>query len=109
MVKFKEKLYKKVKQSQLNNFGIENFDEYRFGPYPYLDQKKKLNLKKIVKKIICYNPYFKPEIVDNYIDKYLPEIVKICKNISKKDQELYISLIAYRILGYRKIKLSRNN
>ncbi len=109
MVKFKEKLYKKVKKSQLNNFSNENFDEYRFGPYPYLDQKKKLNLKKIVKKIICYNPYFESELVDNFINKYLPELEQIFNNISKKDQELYISLIAYRILGYRKIKLSRNN
>lgn len=109
MIKFKEKLYKKVKQSQFNNFGIENFDEYRFGPYPYLDQKKKWTLKKTVKKIICYNPYFNSELVDNFINEYLQDIEQILNNISKKDQELYLSLIAYRILGYRKIKLSRNN
>ena len=31
MKSFKEELTKKIQQSSNNNFGIENFDEYRYG------------------------------------------------------------------------------
>lgn len=115
---FKNALNKKIKQSIKNNYGIENYDEYRFGSYPTNSNNKNAwellslkNLKKVVKKIIGHHPenkqYFKS--ANELVDKHLTNINKIWANISKTDQVLYVSLIAYMILGYKKVKLPRNN
>lgn len=118
MNEFKNALYKKIEQSINNNYGIENYDEYRFGSYPInLNTKKNgkfLNintLKIMLKKIIAHNSKNKVyyESADNCVDKHLININKTWTNISKIDQELYVSLIAYKILGYKKVKLPRNN
>lgn len=117
MANFKDILYKKVKKSQLNNFGIENYDEFRFGPYPNdrnidknstsIFNKKKLNMA--IKKALGYNRGFNPKFVDDYVDLHFTKIERICKSISKKDRDLYLTLIAYRLLGYKKVRLPRNN
>jgi FkbM family methyltransferase len=116
MNNFKNKLYKKIKISQLNDYGIENFDEVRFGPYPFNIEteskrcfyKKKI-LKNFIKKKLAINNDFNPKLVDDFIKQYLIKFERIYYNISKKDQNLLISLIAYRLLGFRKVMLPRNN
>ncbi|ALJ04605.1 hypothetical protein APS56_05380 [Pseudalgibacter alginicilyticus] len=116
---FKRALYKKIKRSFNNNYGIENYDEYRFGPYLAVDEvvkKDKVKLlsinyfKKNIKKWIGYYPenrvYYKK--ADDYVKDYLNGINNIWNHISKKDKKLFIDLIAYRLLSYRKIKLPLN-
>jgi FkbM family methyltransferase len=49
------------------------------------------------------------DLTHNFIDSYSKEIQKIWDNINKSDRKLLVSLIAYRILGYKKVKLPRNN
>lgn len=122
MSDFKKALDKKIIQSLKNNYGVENYDEYRFGKYPvninddlYIKAKKPLNFvdgsKKIVKKIIGYNPHKKAYLTSghNLVNPYLNEIQKIWNTISELDRELMVSLIAFKILGYKKVKLPRNN
>jgi FkbM family methyltransferase len=122
MNKFKKTLDKKILQSLKNNYGVENYDEYRFGEFPVnIDanfkkgEKKPLGaideLKKIIKKIIGYNSENKAYLIlgHNFVNPYLKEFQNIWDNISKLDRELLVSLIAYRVLGYKKVKLSRNN
>lgn len=122
MSDFKKALDKKIIQSLKNNYGVENYDEYRFGKYPvsiYNDlpvkAKKPLNFvegsKNIVKKIIGYNPHKKAYLTSghNLVNPYLNEIQKIWNTISELDRELMVSLIAFKILGYKKVKLPRNN
>lgn len=114
MNNFKKKLYNKINISIKNDFGIENYDEYRFGKYPVdskkTDTKVSLSFKNIVKKIIGYHPERKVffNSVDELIDKHLINIDKIWTVISKKDKLLFVSLIAYNILGYKKVKLPLN-
>lgn len=119
---FKKALDKKIIQSLKNNYGIENYDEYRFGKYPVntnddlpVNIKKHMSfideLKKVVKKIIRFNPHKKAYITSGHhlINPYSKEIQKIWDNISTLDRELLVSLIAYKVLGYKKVKLPRNN
>ncbi|PVX46608.1 FkbM family methyltransferase [Flavobacterium sp. 103] len=122
MSDFKKALDKKIIHSLKNNYGIENYDEYRFGKYPVSNNdaipvkvKKPINLskelKKAVKKIIGYDPYVNIYLANahNLMAPYADHIKKIWNNISTNDRELLVSLIAYKILGYKKVKLPRNN
>ena len=57
MSDFKSALAKKIDQSQYNDFGIENYDEGRFGKYKvpeYHSDSFFFNLKKFIKKTISY-------------------------------------------------------
>lgn len=122
MSDFKLALEKEIKKSLKNNFGIENYDEYRFGEYP-IENRTKGNVvkkrvpttlfefKKVIKKIIGYNPDVKLYISagHNLIMPYEKELTVIWNSLNTTDRKLLISLLAYRILGYKKVKLPRNN
>lgn len=122
MSDFKLVLEKEIKKSSKNNFGIENYDEYRFGKYPIQNHnkgnviKKQLpttlfEFKKIIKKIIGYNSDTKSYIIAgrNLIMPHERELTVIWNNLNNIDRKLLVSLLAYRILGYKKVKLPRNN
>jgi hypothetical protein len=71
---FKSALIEELAQSQSNNFGIENFDEHRFGKMP--DQYTAPNsfiylLKQSVKKIIGYDKLQKKRAFDETLRKHL--------------------------------------
>ncbi len=113
----KNELNKKIKHSFKNNYGVENYDEYRFGKYPIKSNNKNTgellsikNLKKIVKKIIGYSAENKLsyKLANDLVDEHLTNINKVWENISKTDKELFVSLIAYKILGFNKVKLPLN-
>ena len=112
MSDFKSALAKKIDQSQYNDFGIENYDEGRFGKYKvpeYHSDSFFFNLKKFIKKTISY----KKNCVDvNKIDwlcNYQKGLQRIFNNLNKDGKDLLVDLIAYRCLRYKKVKLSRNN
>jgi len=125
MNNFKKRLDKKINQSLKNNYGVENYDEYRFGEFPInvnvSPQNKskqpltfyilKKNIKKGIKKIIGYNSESKSYLTlgHNFVNPYLKEFENIWDHISNLDKELLISLLAYRVLGYKKVKLPLNN
>ncbi|MBK5214566.1 MAG: FkbM family methyltransferase [Flavobacteriaceae bacterium] len=122
MANFKKQLDRKIIQSLKNNYGVENYDEYRFGEFPLETKSKSIKakknplsaidkLKKVIKKIIGYNSKNNAYLTkgNNLVNPYLKEFENIWNNISDLDRELLISLIAYRVLGFKKVKLSRNN
>lgn len=118
MKDLKKSLDKKIKQSSNNNFGIENYDEYRFGKYPANESDNSrisvsliYKFKRVIKKIIRYNPYNKKYLssANDIINAHEEGFTNIWNNINTKDKELVVALLAYRILGYEKIKLPRNN
>ncbi len=119
MSDFKKALDIKIIQSLKNNYGVENYDEFRFGKYP-LSTNENLSRraisfvdrsKKIIKKIIGYDSQKKAYLTSahNLVNPYLKEIEKMWDAISKIERELLVSLMAYRVLGYKKVKLARNN
>ncbi|GGI58047.1 FkbM family methyltransferase [Winogradskyella haliclonae] len=111
MSKLKESLQNKVQASLNNNYGIENYSEYRFGKFSPQPLSLKNELKRLVKKILNYTP--DKQIIVNKVDKYIAgfseDLENLYNNINDKDKELLVSLLAYRLLGYKKVKLPRNN
>ncbi len=116
---FRWSLEKKIKSSLSNNFGIENYDEYRFGNFNVINTtvpnfknpalKLFQNLKPWIKKNTGYklnhivNSKISP--IDNYSDK----LQIIWEKLNKEGKELLVEIIAYRLLGFQKIKLATNN
>jgi FkbM family methyltransferase len=126
MYKFQKELNKKILKSLKNNFGQKNYDVYRFGEFKdkislngNLNKKKELKsiydykkaVKNFIKKILY--PKLKVEaylvLANNYVKNHTKDLDNIWNNISSKDRKLMVSLIAFRVLGYKKVKLSRNN
>lgn len=113
MNSFKKNLEKIINKSIDNNFGIENYDEHRYGKYTNSRISKSTiqEAKYIIKKILNYNPEKNAALKtkDEILMKYGTGFQNIWEKVNNTDKELLVSLIAYRILGYKKIKLPRNN
>lgn len=99
----------KIYESQFNNFGIDNYDESRFGKYQKVISKTNFQtkVKLFFKKLIRYNK------LGNFVikswDKYLTKLEIIYSKLSDKDRKLLVELLAYRALGFKKVKLSTNS
>lgn len=100
---FKSALDQKFEKSKNNYFGKENFDEERFGKYmPGFIE----NIKYSIKKVVRYQSTLinKPQIFN-----YEEDLEFIYSRLNDQSRDLLVDIIAYRILGYRKIKLPLNN
>jgi hypothetical protein len=112
MNNFKKSLLKKLKQSQYNNFGVDNYDESRYGELPYLNELYPgifIKAKRVVKKIIGYNRRSNLNLHKEFLKRYEEGLQRIYEKINKKGQKLLVEIIAYRLLGNKNVKLSRNN
>lgn len=115
MKEFRQSLEIKILQSLENNFDAENYDEYRFGSYAsYIENnpvKVITNVKSQIKRIIGYKTplirYVNYGV--NLIRPYEDSISKIWFKIGDFEKDLLVSLIAYRVLGFQKVMLPRNN
>lgn len=112
MGNFKRALEEKLIQSRYNNYGVDNYDEYRFGEFPKeaaFNSGPLFKTKILVKKIVGYK---KTRFLSNYKDfllKYEEGLQKIYEQIESNDKRLLVDIIAFRLLGYKKVKLPRNN
>jgi FkbM family methyltransferase len=109
---FKSVLEKKIKRSRSNNFGIENYDERRFGKYiapedPPFDPI--FTIKNFIKRILTgRRTRFDISQID-WLREGLLGFQRIYDNLNDEGRALLVDLLAYRYLGYRKVKLKRNN
>ena len=79
MTSFKSALKEELIQSQSNNFGIENFDEHRFGEmvvHPVPRNTIFQSSKQFVKKIIGYKRVQQVKPTNEFIDHLVDEIKK---------------------------------
>lgn len=116
MNSFRWSLKRKIKSSLSNNYGVENYDEFRFGPYSEKkitipeSQNRFINvLKSWIKKSIRYNSN---SIANSYIEQinnYSDKLQFLWEKLNKDGKELLVDIIAYRLLGYQKIKLVTNS
>src|SRR5579859_4129390 len=112
MSEFKSVLEKKIKRSRSNNFGIENYDERRFGKYiapedPPFDPV--FTVKHLVKGILTgRRNHFDIGQID-WLKESLTGFQRIYDNLNGEGRALLVDLLAYRYLGYRRVKLKRNN
>ncbi|WP_452231460.1 FkbM family methyltransferase [Lacinutrix sp. MEBiC02595] len=109
---FRKALDKKIIESLSNNFGVENYDAHRFGEYKK-EAKSTLTkkLKKLIKNILNYHPEYKQYLEKGreLVNPFIKEFENTWNNISNLDRDLLIDLLAYRVLGSKKVKLPRNN
>lgn len=109
---FKNDLKRKLLQSQYNNFGIENYDEHRFGNFPKVNltlPDTLVKIKRLIKKTIGYK---KRQFLNAHIEiliRYEDGLQRIYELIDSKGKKLLVDIIAYRLLGYKKVRLIRNN
>lgn len=109
---FRSALKAKIKQSQHNNYGLSNYDEYRFGSYANqqlslfkrLAHAGKLNAKRIV-------GYENKVDIDHihWLKDYFDGLQRLYEILNPQGKSLIVELIAYQILGYKKVKLTRND
>ncbi len=115
---FKAALTAELLQSQSNNFGLDNFDEHRFGRlYPNAFSAIINQLKIPVKKITGFNnrPETKKRYTDNVntqldgLEKYMARLENLYQSVNSESKKLIVKLMAYRIAGFTKVKLPVNN
>ena len=127
MNNFKLSLQSKIKLSLSNNYGVENYDEYRFGKLPIILVEKIAVIKRIkrkIKKLIGYKKIIierqNIDIINNeaesiknafesMIQNYGVKLRQVFELLNIENQNLLVDIIAYRILGYKKVKLPLNN
>ena len=111
MNNFKSTLEKKLIQSQSNNFGVDNYDEYRFGEFPTLNaaQRKFIKIKRVIKKIISYKKTKILNSQNEFLKRYEDGLQRIYEHVNADGKQILVDIIAYRLLGYKKVKLNRNN
>jgi FkbM family methyltransferase len=119
MLNFKNELSAKLTEYQFNNFGIDNFDEFRGGKYSESEAAKEyvysppnsplIILKNLVKKIIGYKKTGIKSIEPTVPQEYEAGLQNIYEHLNETGRKLLIDLLAYRQLGLRKVKLPTNN
>ncbi len=117
MKDFRSALYYEARKAINNNYGRNNYDEYRFGSYPWSKNEKnngkdllnKKKLKNLLKAYILPLPNSRKRKFDDFVNPYLSDFEKTWELLSSRDKSLFVKLIAYRVLGFRKVKLPRNN
>lgn len=104
---FCQKLTCKLFESLVNNYE-DNWDYLRFGK----KQTGLLKIKELFRKYFTTKKTLEiiGKNVDNVYEHYNDKFTKVYNLLSDtSSKSLYVELIAYRILGYRNVKLSVNN
>ena len=107
---FKSALIEELTQSQSNNFGIENFDQHRFGKMPdqYIAPTSFFYLlKQSIKKIIGYDKLQKQRAVDETLRRAFEELKKyedgleyLFQHVGAESKDIIVKVIAFRLLGF---------
>ncbi len=112
MNEFKKRLSKKLLKSRFNNYGRENFDFARYGEKELpVEETKEIykRFKEAIKLLINYRSERFLSAFSDFLEKYGDGLENLYLNLNSNDRTLLTELIAYRLLGFRKVKLSRNN
>lgn len=114
MNNFKEALTQKIVDSRYNSFGKSNYDAFRFGkPSASFPLHSAIDgLKNLAKSSINFRKNDWQQVARDYLAALAPyaenaEIVYA--HLNQKDRDVLVSLLAFRALGFNKIKLQRNN
>ncbi|MBC7851742.1 MAG: FkbM family methyltransferase [Chitinophagaceae bacterium] len=109
---FMQALKGEISSSQQNNFGVDNFDEYRFGKYRDDVKSRPSSFQKIRGFLSSKSGASSSRNEDvQDIRKAIPGVEKFIRlydAFPEKDKSLLITLLAYQHLGYRKVRLPRN-
>lgn len=95
-----------VRLNSNNYFGKDNYDEIRFGQFT----ESTSLVKKLINQLNAYRirNYWVSKAEDVY-KQYGPQLESIYNLLNKTDRHLLTLLVAYRVMGYTKIKLPKND
>jgi FkbM family methyltransferase len=109
-------LKEKLAKSMSNDYGKDNYDEYRFGKYPHTKKPiiNKIAFKQFIKdslkKMLGYKQIESIDIDSiEMVSSYGTRLTEVYQLLDPNSKQLFIDIIAYRILGYKKVKLPLNN
>lgn len=96
-----------------NEFGKENWDEHRFGEFKTVKEHPKgmvLSFKLFILKLFFPKKYYAKEYrkLDDILRKYGNKLEKFYSLLNEESRELFVQIVAYRILGYKRVKLPLN-
>jgi FkbM family methyltransferase len=106
---FLTRLHREFVDSLFNDFGKENFDEARFGPYKKPSLKSKLKARLRRRAIPTQELEEFKHSYEHFVSKRADDLNYVFNNLDVPSRELLIKIIAYRALGYRRVKLPLNN
>lgn len=113
---FRDELRKELALSERNNFGIENYDELRFGKYPYREEGIWVKIKRMIKDLTGYHRSLEKKQFSSWVEtvwrdfsSYEEDLSNLYDRVDSTGKRLIVKLIAYRMLGFRKIKLPTND
>jgi FkbM family methyltransferase len=109
MNSIEQELKKIIGDNLYNDFGRDNFDEYRFADYQDSEANFLKKIKNQIKKISSYKKLQSTSFYLSKIKPYINDLQKIYAVLDDNDKKLMLSLLAYRLMGYKKIKLPTNN
>ncbi len=107
-----KELRNKIIECQFNDFGRDNYDELRFGDYQPSESTRLMTVRGFYNFFKKVTGYRKGKILKSKLDflkEYEVRLQKVYSNLDPKSKKIYIELLAYRALGYKKVKLSKNN
>lgn len=109
MKTFKAGLLENIKGNLYNNFGGDNYDEHRFGPFKSRKASPISEVKNAVKKGIRYKNQERALAIAERFKDYYKDLDFIYQHLDKDDRQLLVEIIAYRLMGFSKVKLPTNN
>ena len=104
---FTRQLDKKLTSSQLNFYAQDNWDSLRFGEY----KTRNLTASEMVRDMTkCIYRRIKGVNSSNYsqIRGYESGLEALYNQLQSPDQKILIEVLAFRLLGFEKVKLSLN-
>ena len=112
MDSFEKRLKRKLLRSYFNDFGEGNYDESRFGKIVHHPVYTPGKITQVLRDIIILTGYKKEKRIgahNEFISRYSEGLQFLFQKLEKPGQDLLVELIAYRLMGYRQVKLSVNN
>lgn len=102
MKTFREILLQKLSSNFYNDYGIENYDEHRFGQFVNKATPISQKVKDTAKKFIRFKTKNRIKTITSRIEQYEERLQRIYDKLISSDKDLLISIIAFRLLGYKK-------
>lgn len=106
---FKSAITNRFYECLPNNFGKENFDEFRFGEY-----KSKSFAQELKEQVFCllatsFTKHRRDWLLESWLKRYGQPLEGLYNQLEPSSRALLVDVIAYRMMGPRKVKLPLNN
>ncbi len=106
---FKAAITTRFYESLPNNFGIENFDEFRFGEYkpqPFLQELKESVFCLLATSLTKHR---RDWLLESWLKRYEHSLANLYIQLEPSSRALLVDIITYRMMGAKKMKLPLNN